>query len=98
MQYVATAHLQVGVNANLDAEFLARGYGVNVANTVDVRTHERQCWVEKPPRSLAGMVPFFLGEELPKDRTIRLRRWSSLLQPQQVILRSFERVFRAHVI
>ena len=58
MQSVTTAHLQVGVNVNLDAGFLARDYGVNVANTVDVRTHARECWVETPSRSLADMVFF----------------------------------------
>ncbi|CAN0539532.1 unnamed protein product, partial [Laminaria digitata] len=81
---VATAHLQVGINVNLDASFLARDYGVKVANTVDVRTHARECWVETPSRSLAGMVFSLLGKELPKDPTIWLSQWSSDLQPAQV--------------
>lgn len=88
----ATAHLQVGVNVNADAGYLARDYGVKVANTVDVRTHARKCWVETPSRSLAGMVSYLLGKELPKDPTIRLSRWSAPLQPQQVIFGSSERL------
>ena len=89
---VATAYLQVGVNVNLDESYLARDYGVKVVNTVDVRTHVRECWADTPSRSLAGMVYSLLGKELPKDPTIRLSRWSSPLQPQHVIFGNSERV------
>ena len=84
-QSVVTSHLQVGVNVNLDAKFLERDYGVEVANTVDLRTHARECWVETPSRSLAGIVSSLLGQELPKDPTIRLSRWSAALTDAQVI-------------
>lgn len=87
----STAHLQVGVNVNLDATFLARDYGVTVKNTADVRAHASECWVETPSRSLAGMVSSLLGKELPKDPTVRLSRWSHRLDDNQVILGSPER-------
>ncbi|CAM9506220.1 unnamed protein product [Sphacelaria rigidula] len=77
MQSAASAHLQVGVNANSDASLLEGDHGVDVANTVDVRTHARECWVETPSRSLAGMTGALIGKELPKDPTIRFSRWSS---------------------
>ena len=92
MRPVATAHLQVGLNENLDASYLARDYGVNVVNTADVRTRARERWVDTPSCSLAGMVSSLFGKELPKDPTIRLSRWPSPLQPQQVIFGSSERV------
>ncbi|CAM9376638.1 unnamed protein product [Sphacelaria rigidula] len=68
---------KVGVNVNSDASLLERDYGVDVGNTVDVRTHARECWVETPSRSLAGMVGALIGKELFKDPTIRFSRWSS---------------------
>lgn len=70
----------------MDANFLERDYGVEVANTVDLRTHARECWVQTPSRSLAGMVSSLLGKELPKDPTIRLSRWSAALTDSQVIM------------
>lgn len=93
-----TAHLQVGVNVNLDASFLERDYGVKVANTVDLRTHARECWVETPSRSLAGMVSALVGKELPKDPTVRLSRWSSPLTHQQVTKDRFVRGTRVRMI
>ncbi|CAN0581265.1 unnamed protein product, partial [Laminaria digitata] len=72
------------IKVRVNIAFLARDYGVKVANTVDVRTHARECWVETPPRSLAGMVFSLLGKELLKDPTIQLSQWSSDLQPAQV--------------
>ena len=89
---IATAHLQVGVNIKSDATYLERDYEVKVANTVDVRTHAKACWVQTPSRSLAGMVSSLLGKALPKDPTIRLSRWSSPLNAQHVILVSSARV------
>jgi len=78
------SHVQVGVNVNLDATFLERDYGIEVANTVDLRTHARNCWVEVPPQSLAGMASFLLKKDLPKDPNIRLSRWSAHLSESQV--------------
>ncbi|CAM9721026.1 unnamed protein product, partial [Laminaria digitata] len=74
----------VGVNVNLDASYLVRDYKVEVANTVDLRTHARQCLVETPSRSLAGMVSALIGKTLRKDPAIRLSQWSShQLTPEQ---------------
>lgn len=99
MHLVVTAHLQVGVNVNLDASFLERDYGVKVANTVDLRTHARECWVETPSRSLAGMVSALVGKELPKDPTVRLSRWSSaILTDQQVKIGRSLRGTRVRII
>ncbi|CAM9748150.1 unnamed protein product, partial [Laminaria digitata] len=76
--------LQVGVNVNLDASYLFRDYKVEVANTVDSRTHARQCLVETPSRSLAGMVSALIGKTSRKDSAICLSQWSSYqLTPEQ---------------
>lgn len=85
-----SSHLQVGVNVNLDATYLERDYGVQVANTVDLRTFAREGWVETPCRSLAGMTSSLLGKQLPKDPIVRLSRWSDAsLSDDQVIVLGF---------
>ncbi|CAB1106293.1 unnamed protein product [Ectocarpus sp. CCAP 1310/34] len=75
---------KVGVNINSDATYLEQDYGVEVANTVDLRTCARQSWVETPCRSLAGMTSHLLGRQLPKDPVVRLSRWSAPLADKQV--------------
>eukprot|EP00752_Nemacystus_decipiens_P018513 g16598.t1 len=59
--------LPIGVNVNLDATNLERDYGVQVANTVDLRTFARQGWVESPCRSLAEDVDTEDGDEDDRD-------------------------------
>lgn len=59
----------------MDATYLERDYGVQVANTMDLRTYAREGWVETPCRSLAGMTSSLLGKQLPKDPVVRLSRW-----------------------
>ena len=66
MRCTAITIFQVGVNVNTDASFLNRDYDVEVAATVDLRTHVRERWVATPSRSLAGMVSALMGKELRK--------------------------------
>ncbi|CBJ28935.1 similar to Werner syndrome protein [Ectocarpus siliculosus] len=84
---------KVGVNINSDATYLERDYGIEVANTVDLRTYARQCWVETPSRSLAGMASSLLGRQLPKDPVIRSSRWSSPLSDNQEVAKFQDPIF-----
>lgn len=69
--------VQVGVAINGDATRLRNHYGVEMANTVDLRTYARSCWVKVATRSLAGMVFTVLGKSLPKKVNVRFSCWSA---------------------
>ena len=74
---------RLGVNTKSDATYLDE---VKAANTVDALTHAKDCWVQTPSFSLAGIVSSLLGKELPTYPTSRLSRRSSPLSAQLVIL------------
>ena len=74
-------HGRLCLNTKSDATYLDE---VKAANTVDVLTRPKACWVQTPSLSLAGTVSIILGKELPTDLT--LFRWSSPLNAQPVIL------------
>lgn len=59
-----------------DATCLEKAYQVETANTVDLRTHARSCWVSIAPRSLAGMTATVLAQSLHKNATERLSTWT----------------------
>lgn len=78
---------QVGVAVNGDATRLEKHYSVETANTVDLRSYARSCWVPVLARGLAGMVYTVLERILPKDPAVRFSVWSSReLSTEQVRL------------
>lgn len=67
---------QVGVAVRGDGKRLQRDYGVETCGMVDLRSYARDCWVDLPCRSLAGMTATALGKTLSKDPAVRFSRWS----------------------
>lgn len=65
---------QTGVAINTDATHIFNDYGVQMANTVDLRTLAKANLVATSSRSLAGLTACLLGKQLPKEN-IRFSRW-----------------------
>ncbi|CAN0521438.1 unnamed protein product, partial [Laminaria digitata] len=67
---------QTGVAIKTDATHIYSDYGVEVVNTVDLRSLAKSNLVATSSRSLAGITACLLGKHLPKD-AVRFSRWAS---------------------